>query len=107
MIVTLCGSAKFEQEFRQWDERLTLAGHVVFNLAVYPRDKQGIKNWYNDETKTLLDLAHLQKILLSDAILVLDKDNYVGESTKREIEWATRLGKAIYYLSLNVDDLLN
>jgi len=98
MIITLCGSARFEHLFRHWDEVLTLRGHVVFNLAVYPRDKEYRKDWYSPETKRLLDQSHMQKILHSDAILVLNEDGYIGESTKNEITWAQRLGKPIYYL---------
>ena len=98
MIITLCGSARFEDLFRIWDERLTLYGHVVFNLSVMPSSKGGVKNWYTDEIKQTLDLAHLHKIDLSDAILVLNEDQYIGESTAREVEWAERKGKVIYAL---------
>lgn len=97
MIITLCGSARFEDHFRAWDERLTLYGHVVFNLSVQPSSK-GKKDWYTPEIKQTLDLAHLHKIDLSDAILVLNEDQYIGESTAREIEWAERKGKPIYAL---------
>lgn len=96
MKITLCGSAKFEYAFHTWNELLTLNGHTVYSLAVFPSIK-GEKNWYNQETKMLLDLAHLSKIEESDAIVVLNEDHYIGESIHREIKWAELRGKLIYY----------
>jgi len=96
MIVTLCGSAKFEDLFKEWNEKLTLQGHVVFSLAVYPSDKNDNKNWYTPEQKAALDEAHKNKIDASDAILVINPDGYVGESTLSEIEFAIEKGKKIY-----------
>ena len=103
MIITLCGSAKFENGFHDWNERLTLAGHCVFSLAVFPSVKNGEKNWYSDEIKQTLDLAHFHKIDASEAIVVINQDGYVGFSTTREIEWAKRKGKAVYYTEGNAE----
>jgi hypothetical protein len=99
MRITLCGSAKFEDAFHEWNEKLTLAGHIVYDLAVHPSIKGGEKNWYDEDTKIRLDLAHLGKILNSDAIVVLNVEGYFGDSTKREIAWAKMNGKGIFWLS--------
>lgn len=98
MIITLCGSAKFEREFHEWDGRLALEGHAVFSLAIYPSDKKGIKDWFTRGEKSCLDVVHMRKIDASDAILVLNKDGYIGESTEREILYAETAGKFVYYL---------
>lgn len=42
--------------------------------------------------------AHFKRIELSDAILVINKDKYIGKSTNLEIEYARKLGKEIIYL---------
>lgn len=97
MIITLCGSSRFEAHYNAWNEALTLNGHVVFSLAVMPSLKAS-REWYSEEQKAALDLAHLAKIQVSDAILVLNVDGYVGESTKREIAWARIRGKEIWAL---------
>jgi hypothetical protein len=34
---------------------------------------------------------------LSDAIFVVNVDNYIGNSTKQEIEYAQKLGKEVLY----------
>jgi hypothetical protein len=96
MKVTLCGSAKYEKEFREWDRVLTLAGHTVYNLAVYPSEMGG-KDWYTPKQKAVLDAVHRAKIDNSDCILVLNVDGYIGESTSREIVYATQHGKSIRY----------
>ncbi len=99
MRITLCGSAKFEDRFHEWNKKLTLAGHTVYGLAVYPSYMSGDKNWYTEGQKTTLDLIHLDKILNSDAILVLDEGEYYGDSTRREIEWARIQGKKVYWMT--------
>jgi hypothetical protein len=101
MIITLCGSARFEAAWHYWNERLTLDGHTVFSLAVFPSVK-GSKNWYSDATKLELDAAHIRKIDASEAIFVVvqslnNTDRYIGESTSREIAYAKTTGKLIFY----------
>lgn len=98
MIITLCGSARFEQDFKDWNTKLGLLGHSVFSLSAYPSDLPGGKDWYSEDQKITLDLVHLNKIKVSDAILVLNRDNYVGSSTAREVQWARMLGRQIIWL---------
>ena len=108
MIITLCGSARFEEQFKDWNEKLTLAGHTVFSLSVYASDKKmqrmidptwnGSHEWYTEEQKTVLDQMHKEKIDLSEGIVVLNVDGYVGDSTASEIHHARRLGKSVFFL---------
>lgn len=98
MIITLCGSARFEPFFKLWNEHLTLAGHVVFSLSVYPSDKAGEKGWYTENEKLMLDTVHKRKILASDAILVLNAFSYIGESTLSEISFAKIAEKKVYFM---------
>lgn len=97
MIITLCGSARFEDRFIKWNEKLTMQGHVVFSLAVLPRDKDG-KHWYTEQEKEHLDMVHKKKIDASDAIFVINgEERYIGSSTKGEIQHAFSQGKNIYW----------
>jgi hypothetical protein len=48
--------------------------------------------------KAMLDQLHLRKIDLADEVLVLNVGGYVGESTRREIEYARKRGKVLRYL---------
>lgn len=40
---------------------------------------------------------HFKRIELSDAIFDINVNNYIGESTNLEIEYAKKLGKEIIY----------
>jgi hypothetical protein len=46
----------------------------------------------------MLDMLHLRKIDISDEIFVVNVNGYIGESTKREIEYAILNGKEVSYL---------
>lgn len=94
MKITLCGSTKFKEEFVQLNRDLSKKGHVVYSVSCFGHSGDTL----TEEEKITLDLVHLRKILESDAIYVINKDGYIGFSTKREIEWATMLGKSIYYM---------
>jgi|SRR6185437_6040314 len=103
MKITLCGSTRFQKAFSDWNAALTLSGHVVYALAMHGRQASDVgksedQPLINDAEKTKLDLMHLSKIEESDAILVLNVDAYIGESTAREILWARLRGKEVYYL---------
>lgn len=98
MILTLCGSNRFEPWFKIWNEALSLSGHSVFTTAVYPSFKNGVKNWYTDEEKLILDQVHKAKITASGGIVVLNVMAYIGQSTLGEILHAQMLAKKIYVL---------
>ena len=97
MIVTLCGSARFEDHFKTWNEALTMAGHTVFSLTRYASEK-GKKEWYSEAEKLALDAAHKRKINASEAVLVLNVFGYMGPSTLAEVEHAKARGKQLYAL---------
>ena len=61
------------------------------------------KDVYTQEDISLLGKMHLEKIKISDAILVVNVNGYIGESTKKEIEYAKSLNKEILYYT----DLIN
>lgn len=77
---------------------LSLYGHTVYTLSVYPSQKESGKDWYTEEEKKTLDQVHLDKISNSDAIFVINPFAYIGESTLKEVEFAKRSGKQIFCL---------
>ena len=80
-------------------QKLALEGYCVLT-PIYPVI-EGIE--ITDELLKLLKEQHFKKIELSDAIVVINKDNYIGDSTKLEIEFAKKLNKDIlYYSELNI-----
>ena len=93
-IITLCGSLKFQEEMMIVAEELAFKGNCVLT-PVYPV----LENYKRtDEQIEKLKEAHFKRIELSDAIYIINKDNYIGKSTQLEIEYAQKLGKEIIYL---------
>lgn len=100
-IVCLCGSTRFFSEYADANFRETLAGNIVLSVGCY-REGYGpcnVQLFAPDESeKEALDRLHFRKIELADEILVINVGGYIGESTSREIAYATRLGKPVRYL---------
>jgi len=46
----------------------------------------------------MLDIMHKRKIDLAQSIYVINRDGYIGRSTRSEIEYAKAAGKEIYYM---------
>ena len=95
-IITLCGSARFIEDFKKMQKKLTLEGHIVMTINNISPADQDIE-WTN-ELKAMLDDMHKRKIDLSDEIFVINKGGYIGQSTRSEIEYATKLGKKVNYM---------
>jgi len=93
-IVTLCGSTRFRAEMTEANRRLTLAGYLVFAPGVFAHDGDEI----TDVQKAALDRLHFQKIDRAAWIYVVNPGGYIGESTRREVEYAIRTGKTVQYL---------
>ncbi len=77
---------------------------IVMGLHLLPM-------WYGDfpdhlaeheDVAETMDELHRRKIDLSDEIFVVNWDDYIGQSTKGEIEYAINLGKPIRWLSHDV-----
>lgn len=97
MILTLCGSLRFEPYWHEANKQLGLAGHICFSVMTFPSIEGGNKNWYTPEQKWTLDLAHLAKIEESDGVVMLNIGQYLGESSLRELEWARIRRKPIFW----------
>lgn len=101
MRITLCGSTRFEPLFHDWNHKLACAGHTVYSLSLFGREAKDAgkddKKIVSEDEKITLDLVHFDKILNSDAIVVINPDGYVGFSTSREIRWARMQHKLIYW----------
>jgi hypothetical protein len=95
-IVTLCGSTRFWKAFQENSLILTKKGIIVLSIgcATASDEEHGI----TPEEKAVFDELHMRKIDCCDAVLVLNVGGYIGESTRREIEYAEANGKPVHYL---------
>ena len=95
-VITLCGSTKFKDEFMKLQKDLTLKGNIVLNLGIFFKSETNSK--IDEKTMQMLSNMHMQKIDMCDEIFVVNVNGYIGQSTKKEIEYAKKLGKKISYL---------
>ena len=93
-IVTICGSFKYKDMMLKKALELEVIDKYVVLQPVYGYDGY---DYSEDDFKVLGEL-HFKRIDISDAIYVVNVDGYIGESTKKEIEYALSLGKEVLYL---------
>jgi hypothetical protein len=99
-VITLCGSTRFTDQMliKQWE--LAKQGHVVMTWCVLPFTYLKDSRTHLAEQEGLgdvMDMVHKKKIDLSDEILVINVDDYIGESTKSEILYAINTRKHVKY----------
>lgn len=102
-VITLCGSTRFKKEFMEVQKRLTLEGNIVISVGLFGHSGDhevwdGMDEGTLSETKKMLDRMHRRKIDLADSIYVIDVGEYIGESTRYEIEYAKLQDKPVRYL---------
>ena len=92
---TICGSMRFFPHMLDAANKLSRERYVV----IMPFVRFSAGEQLSDPDKRMLDDMHIYKISISDEIHVVTVENYIGESTRREIEFAKRSGKPITYLN--------
>lgn len=99
-IITLCGSTRFKDDFERVEKELTSQGNIVLTPSIYSQ-------YYNADDTNMIDIIesltmladiHRSKIDMSDEIFIINKNGYIGSSTRNEIEYAKTIGKAIRYM---------
>lgn len=95
-VITLCGSTKFKEEFLRVQKELTLQGNIVISVGLFGHS--GDEEVWEEGTKEMLDDMHKRKIDMANEIFVINKNGYVGSSTKSEISYAKSMGKTVRFL---------
>lgn len=95
-IVCLCGSVRFREDFEREACTHTLMGYIVvmpncWNHEIFHSERGKM-------AKERLDRLHLKKIDLCDIVFIINRDGYIGESTRREIAYAESKNKPICYM---------
>lgn len=92
-VITICGSMRYSKEMMKIAEDLELKEGYAVIQCVYNVDGQK----YEGIDASILDKIHRKKIDISDAIYVVNINGYIGESTRKEIEYANNNGKEVIY----------
>ena len=95
-VITLCGSTKFKEDFLREQKMLTLEGNIVISVGLFGHS--GDNEVWSEGTKEMLDDMHKRKIDMADEIFVINKNGYIGSSTKSEIEYAIKTSKKVNYM---------
>lgn len=93
-IITVCGSNKFKKEMTEITEEMAFKGNCMLTPIELMKST---KDAYTKDEMMMLDKMHKEKIRISDAILVVNVNDYIGNSTKSEIEYAKLLNKEVLY----------
>ncbi len=99
-IVCLCCSYRFKDDILSVYRQLTDEGYIVLLPAWIC--EQHDKEWYM--------ALHKEKIKMSDVVVIIRGNEYVGESVQEEINYAVSQGKPICYaiaLDINTYMLAN
>jgi hypothetical protein len=95
-VITLCGSTKFKEDFFKEQKRLTLEGNIVISVGLFGHS--GDNEVWTEGVKEMLDTMHKRKIDMADEIFVINKNGYIGESTRNEINYAISTNKKVNYM---------
>jgi hypothetical protein len=114
MKIALCGSLNFTEDMIKMKAQLEERGHEIllppslrkFDLK-NAEDAEKLKcdrKKYINEIKPVYTREHFKNIVVSDAILVINKkkhgiENYIGGATFAEIMIAFHYGKKIFFLN--------
>lgn len=94
-IITVCGSLRFYKEMMEITEKMELQGNCML-VPIYNPTRPN-KDDFTKEEALMLDKMHKERIKLADSILVVNVNDYIGSSTKSEIEFTKSLNKEILY----------
>lgn len=93
-VIALCGNYKYKKEILQEQTKLALAGNVVIMPAVFNKADENL----NNAERLTAQMLNYQKIEMSDEVYIINKNGYLDESIKLEIQYAAILKKPITYM---------
>lgn len=93
--VTICGSMRFEKEMQEIAFWLETQQDLNVLQCVYAPPGAAL----TEEALAAMTAAHYRKIDLSDGIYVVDIGGYIGESVRREMDYAKVRGKELLFHS--------
>jgi nucleoside 2-deoxyribosyltransferase len=105
--VVMCGSRRFKPEIRAFAKALKDFGVVVYEPYFHSGQDEWAKLSPEYQKFVALGLTHdhFYKIEMADVVFVFNQDGYAGNSTTLEIGYAVALGKPIYALSGDSEEL--
>ena len=92
-VVTLCGSMRYQNEMIKIARNLEVTFGYCVLQCVY--DFAGKNDTQKERDKIIK--AHFKKIDVSDLIYVVNIISFISESTQKEIDYAIKRDKEVFY----------
>jgi hypothetical protein len=96
-IICYCGSLRFIEKYKEVEYQSVLDGDIALLPCCMFVDIQR-EYGADSDYKRKADELHLHKIYICDEVVVLNIGGYIGESTAREIKFASSIGKPIRFV---------
>jgi len=95
--IVICGSMRFTEQMIKtaYDWEMN-KGVAMICPTIIPKGET-YESGKETSASALFDKTHKRKIDMCDAIYVMNVGGYIGNSTRGEIEYATKHGKEIIY----------
>lgn len=103
-VICLCGSTRFTEQMliKQWE--LTKQGNIVLSWCALPESYfKGPHVGDAEGVKEIVDEVHKRKIDLADEILVININDYIGDSTRSEVKYAIEHNKPVKWLEKHTE----
>lgn len=92
--IAIIGSTKYAKQFRTSSQYFQVLGYVVLTTFIY----EGIDGKpCSQAMQDMFEELGCQRIDMADEVFVINVDGYIGDSTKKELEYAKSIGKPISY----------
>ena len=101
-IIAVCGSVKFKDEMLEYQNEQMKNGKWILLPENMDIDIQMIDR----RVKKQMDRLHLRKIDYADKVLIWNRNGYVGESTRKEIEYARSHNRFVEFLEYDSKEKL-
>lgn len=96
-IIILCGSSRFKFQIDLIEKSLVILGFTVFNYPYFHSEYGRLDGKQKKELEGVLDLNHKRKIDLSDLVIIINFDKYIGKSVSEELKYCKSIKKEIIY----------
>ncbi len=93
-IIVVCGSVRFRDEMLKFREEQ----HANGNWVLLPENMEIDVQEIDMRVKEKMDSLHMVKIDHADSVFIWNRNGYIGESTKRELEYSLLRDKPVRYL---------
>jgi len=86
------------EAFHQVGWELALRGNIVLSVGVCKHADDHGGEALGQDVADRLDELHMRKIDLADLVLILNVGGYIGESARKQLDYARSLGKPVVFL---------